>query len=111
MSQITNMDMIKILADLNELQELRKEVEFLKERNKDLRQKTWYSVYEENLELKQQLEKLKYAVAENCELKEQVELFNDLFEDARTAANYFIEENKRLKDGILSVQEFTKQFT
>jgi cell division septum initiation protein DivIVA len=90
---------------------LENENKFLKERNKDLRQKTWYSVYEENLELKQQLEKLKYAVAENCELREQVELFNDLFEDARTASNYFIEENKRLKDAIASVQTFTKQFT
>jgi hypothetical protein len=75
------------VSDIN--LELRKEIEFLKERNKDLRQKTWYSVYEENLKLNQQIEKYKYAINENCELRKEIEI---------------------LKDALKSVQTFTKQF-
>jgi hypothetical protein len=70
--------------------ELRKEVAFLKERNKDLRQKAWFPVYEENLKLNEELEKYKFAITENCKLRKEIEIF---------------------KEVLISVQEFTKQFT
>jgi FtsZ-binding cell division protein ZapB len=66
-----NLEAMQEMADALKYQQ--KEIEFLKQRNKDLRQKTWYPVYEENLLLKQ--------------------------------------ENNKLKVAIVSVQEFTKQFT
>jgi hypothetical protein len=88
------MPTISVSDILNENERLRKEVAFLRERNKDLRQKTWIQVYDENLRL----------IAENNHLRE----CNQKHFDVRMKCNL---ENKRLKDGMKSVQEFTKQFT
>jgi hypothetical protein len=79
---------------LEENNKLKKEIEFLKERNKDLRQKTWYSVYEENLILRNQLK-------DSYNLNER--LYCDYAELQK--------ENNCLESVIKSVQEFTKQFT
>jgi hypothetical protein len=103
---------------MNHCQELEKQVEFLKQRNKDLRQKTWIQVYDENLKLNQQLEKYKYATIENCALRKEIEHLKecnqrhfDLKVKYYNQSKILMEENKRLKDVIASVQEFTKQFT
>jgi hypothetical protein len=94
MPRVSIEGMRKIEMALHELHQLRNEVKFLKERNKDLRQKTWYSVYEENLNLRKQL-------------KECYESLDGMYQDFDVILN----DNKRLKDVIGSVQEFTKQFT
>jgi Iap family predicted aminopeptidase len=39
-----------------------KENNFLRESNKDLRQKTWYNVYEENLKLVNEVKKYKHLL-------------------------------------------------
>jgi uncharacterized coiled-coil DUF342 family protein len=86
---------------MNHCQELEKKIEFLKERNKDLRQKTWYSVYEENLKLTEQIEVLK-KLGKNHH-SQTLKYYNQI--------NQLSRENKTLKDAIASVQTFTKQFT
>lgn len=40
---------------LNDLEVCRKEIVYLKQRNKELRQKTWFQVYEENLKLQEEI--------------------------------------------------------
>jgi Iap family predicted aminopeptidase len=46
----------------NNTLELKRENEFLKQRNKDLRQKSWYDVYEENLKLINEVKKYKHLL-------------------------------------------------
>jgi predicted nuclease with TOPRIM domain len=43
-----------------------KEIQFLKQRNKELRQKSWYEVFEENLKLAEEIKQYK-AVLESVE--------------------------------------------
>jgi hypothetical protein len=53
------MPTISVVDILNENEQLKKEVVFLRERNKDLRQKTWIQVYDENLKLEHQIKYMK----------------------------------------------------
>jgi len=46
----------------NDLVKYEKEIEFLKQRNKDLRQKTWFQVYEENLKLAEEIKQYQYIL-------------------------------------------------
>jgi FtsZ-binding cell division protein ZapB len=64
-----NLEAMEEMADALKYQQ--KEIEFLKQRNKDLRQKTWYPVYEENLYLKQENNMLKVAIASVQEFTKQ----------------------------------------
>jgi hypothetical protein len=95
------MSTISVADILKENEQLSKELDFLKERNKDLRQKTWYSVYEENLKLNEEIKNLKECNQRHFDLRLKYYI----------ETKYLNEENKRLKDAIASVQEFTKQFT
>jgi predicted nuclease with TOPRIM domain len=94
MPLINEEDLIKIVSDLQELQELRNEVAFLRERNKDLRQKTWFPVYDENIKLRK-------------ELKDCYESLDGLYQDFDELAK----DNSRLKEVLRSVETFVKQFT
>jgi uncharacterized protein YcbX len=86
MLMLSNEEMVYVVK-------LESENEFLKQRNKDLRQKTWYSVYEENLKLKEQLK-------QTAEIVDKFYLSNVELE----------KENQQLKGVVESVQTFINQF-
>lgn len=85
--------------EMNE--DLLKEVLFLRERNRELRQKTWYSVFEENLKLIETVNQL------NKELKQC----------GQVADNFYMQgielqrENQHLKRVIQSVETFIAERT
>jgi predicted RNase H-like nuclease (RuvC/YqgF family) len=97
------------------IHKLENENKFLKERNKDLRQKTWYNVYQENLELQEAFKNSKESQEHmvnsinqlNKELKDCYESLDGLYQDFDEIAK----ENVRLKEVIRSVETFVKQFT
>jgi hypothetical protein len=105
--------------ELNELiaenEELKSEVLFLRKRNLDLRQKSWYSVYEENLRLKQENEKKFSDLVKYERTIEQ--LRKELIQVGQIADKYYQDaveigkENQRLWSVIDSVKTFVKQFT
>lgn len=49
-----------------EISDLKKEIVYLKQRNKELRQKSWFEVFEENLKLAEEIKQYK-AVLESIE--------------------------------------------
>jgi type II secretory pathway component PulF len=93
-----NLEAMAEMADALKYQQ--KEIEFLKQRNKELRQKSWFEVYDENLKLIDQVKSLKEQLRQSAEI----------------ADNFYIncveleKENTHLKGVIESVQTFINQF-
>lgn len=77
-----------------EIDSLQNENKFLRQRVSDFNKKTWFSVYQENLKL-------------SNEIKELNESFN-LIDDERF--RLFV-ENRKLMEVIKSVEAFTKQYS
>jgi hypothetical protein len=113
-----NLEAMQEMADALKYQQ--KEIEFLKQRNKDLRQKSWYQVYVENLELQETLKIREEQLLTTMELKEEFycQMIETQSENKRlkednsflnNLLNNFDEENQRLEGVIKSVETFLKE--
>jgi chromosome condensin MukBEF MukE localization factor len=111
----------KIIVDVEEFQKLKDEVWFLKERNKDLRQKTYINVYDENLKLIDEIKMLKIENERKFnnlvkyertieQLRKELIQVGQVADDFHKDAVRINNENKHLKEVIESVQTFIGQF-
>jgi hypothetical protein len=76
------------------------EIQFLKQRNKELRQKTWIKVYEENIILQEKLKVRQEQLRQSAEISDG--FYCRMMEVEK--------ENRHLKEVIDSVQTFIEQF-
>jgi FtsZ-binding cell division protein ZapB len=113
---------LKIASLIQENREVNHANEFLKQRNKDLRQKTYINVYDENLKMIDEIKALKHEnfvkfnalvkYEENIEkIKEQLRVSAKIADDFYQDKVQLEKENHHLKEVIESVQTFIGQFT
>ena len=93
-----NVEAMQEMADALKYQQ--KEIEFLKQRNSDLRKKTYINVYDENLQLIKTVDQMRNELIQMGQLAEKFHL----------EANNLKQENEKLKGVLKSVETFIGQY-
>jgi predicted ribosome quality control (RQC) complex YloA/Tae2 family protein len=89
-------------------QELLEEVYFLRQRNSELRKKSYIQVYDENLKL---TEEHKTLVKTIDQLRKELIQISERAERYRVEGDNLQKENYQLKGVLKSVEAFIEQFT
>jgi prefoldin subunit 5 len=89
-------NMFNILSD--KILELEKENNYLAQRNKDLRQKTWFQVFEENLKLAEENKNLdetcKEVISEYAKLEKEIEQYKTVLASVEKFIGQYSKEKK-----------------
>ena len=100
---IYNVDII-----IEENERLKDENKYLLQRLKEMRHKSWFPIFKENLDLQEeikglrnhieyldkQIEKGSYAIVENCDLRKEIEQYKTVLHSVQTFINQYSGEKK-----------------
>lgn len=100
-----NVEAMQEMADALKYQQ--KEIEFLKQRNSDLRKKTYIKVYDENLML---IEEHKTLVKTIDQMRSELIQLGQLADKFHLESNNLKNENEKLKGVLKSVETFIGQY-